>query len=102
MKPQTYFAQIPREDKEILRQRRLDILDMIRAKIEAGEVDSLAILFVGPDPEVSGGIAPNGSRFLVHVTHMDLVDDLYQDMMKRLASMYGYTAEQIRDMRRKS
>jgi hypothetical protein len=89
------------DDPASLRKSMLELLDMTRVKIEEGQCESLALLIVGPDPEVAGDDAYSGSRFLVCARHLDLVDDLYRQMIGILSERYGVTPEEIRARRGK-
>lgn len=94
-----HYSRIQPGDDQKMREARLAILDMVRAKIEAGEVESLAVLIVAKDPLVSGGNAYTGSRFLVKPAHLDLIEDVFHQMMGELAKAYGVTAAEIREER---
>lgn len=98
----TVFARVPQKDEAQLKQRQLQILDMVRVKVEEGQVQSLAFFMVAKDPAVEGGEAYTGSRFLVAPQHLDLVDDLINQMWDELAKHYeGLTPAAVRAMRRK-
>lgn len=90
------FRTITAADAAAHMRAQIEVLDMVRAKIEAGEVASLGILMCARDPEVSGGPAPTSSRFLVAATHLDIIDDVYHSTMRQLEQQYGITVNQLR------
>ena len=96
------FQTIRVDDLDKLRTSQYAILDMVRAKIEAGQVASLALLMVAKDPVVSGEATYTGSRFLVHPTHLDIIDDVYHEMMCSLVKQYKITPDQLRKDRNRS
>jgi hypothetical protein len=98
-RPVQVFGQINPDDKTKLKEAFLNILDMVRIKIEEGQVDSLLFVMVAPDPKVGGDKAYTGSRFIVSPRHLDLVDDAYRAAIDSLADLYGYRPEDIRKMR---
>lgn len=100
--PLKIFQSVRADDLDKLRTSQYAILDMVRAKIEAGQVASLALLMVAKDPAVSGGEAYTGSRFLVHPTHLDLIDNAYHEMMRSLVKHYKITPDQLRKDRNRN
>jgi hypothetical protein len=90
------FKTLSQKDKEGHKQSLLEILEMVRARLEAGDVDSLCIIMIGKDPLVSGGEGYTGSRFLLKPQHMDLVDDVYTQTMRQLEEQYHVTVEGLR------
>jgi len=90
------FRTLPRGDAAAHMRAQLEILDMVRAKIEKGEVASLGILMCAKDPEVDGGPAPTSSRFLVAANHLDIIDEVYHNTMRQLERQYGVTVDQLR------
>lgn len=100
-RPLHIFSKISPGEKGAIRTRQLQILDMVRVKIEEGEVASLALLMVAKDPEVSGGKAYTGSRFLVHATHLDILENVFKEMMAALVKEYGVTPDELRADREK-
>jgi hypothetical protein len=85
----------PGEEAKI-RESLISIVDMVRAKIETGEVESMAFLMVAKDPKTPGGKAYTGSRMIIRPTHLDLIDDVYKQMMAELSKHYGITPDQLR------
>lgn len=94
--PTQIYQRITPGDAASMRASQEAILDMVRAKIEAGSVESLALLMVAKDPQVSGGEAYTGSRFLVSAAHLDLVEDVFHEMMTALVNLYKVTPDQLR------
>lgn len=94
--PVHIFQTLQQSDPEAQRKALSNIVDMVIAKIEAGQVDSIAIMMVAKDPAVNGGEAYTGSRFLVKPQHLDLLDDTYRQMMAALEKNYGVTVEGLR------
>jgi hypothetical protein len=92
--PETYRT-IKSDDAESIMAAQLSILDMVKAKIEQGNVASLAVLIVGPDRAESER-SYDGARYLVHPTHLDVIEKLYRQMMDYLVKQYGVTPEQLR------
>ena len=91
------YQRIEVDNPDAIRQAQINVLDMVRAKIEAGQVASLALLMVAKDPEVPGDPAYTGSRFLVQAAHLDLIEDVYNEMMRALIKQYcGITPDQLR------
>lgn len=95
-RPVEIYQQFAVDDAEKLKASQLAILNMVRAKIEEGQVASMAFLLVAKDPAVSGDRAYTGSRFLVQAAHLDLVDDVYRQMMAALQKQYGVTPDELR------
>ncbi len=78
------------------------LLDMVRAKIEEGKVDSLVVFMVAKDDADPNGYAYCGSRFIVRPWHMAAMADLFADMMTSLSNQYGgLTAEDVREVNRR-
>ena len=98
-RPMHVIGMISPDNKAKLKESFLSILDMVRTKIEEGQVDSLLFIMVGPDPQKDRGEAYTGSRFIVSYRHLDLVDDAYREAIDSLAKAYGYRPEDIRRMR---
>lgn len=94
------FGKVPQDDAEQLKQRQLEILDMVRVKIEEGQVQSMAFFMVAKDPARSGDDVYTGSRFLVAAQHLDLIEDLVKQMFDELEKHYGgLTPPAVRAMR---
>lgn len=94
------FQRVDLKDTQRQRETLLAIVDMVRAKIEEGKVASLALLMVSKDPGIAGDNAYTGSRFFVHPAHLDLVEDVYNQMMENLSEQYKVTPEELRRIRR--
>jgi hypothetical protein len=76
------------------------MLDMVRAKIEEGKVESLALFMVSNDADDPHGRSYIGSRFIVRPWHLDAMEDLYSEMMEALSSQYnGLTPAEVRAAR---
>lgn len=101
-RPLDIFRTLPPRDEAAIKEAQLQILDMVRVKIEAGEVASLAFLMCAKDPAVSGGPAPTSSRFLVSAHHLDIIDDVYHDTIEKLEKQYGITRNELRMQRARS
>lgn len=99
MGPTKIFGQIDREDKDAIKKAQLSILDMVRVKIEEGNVESLAFILIAKDPVVPGGPAYTGTRFLIHPSHLDILDDTYKQMLNALIQQYGVTPDELRQDR---
>lgn len=94
------FQRVDLKDTQRQRETLLSIVDMVRAKIEEGKVASLVLLMVSKDPAVSGDNAYTGSRFFVHPAHLDLVEDVFTQMMENLIEQYKVTPDELRRLRR--
>lgn len=96
------FRTLDPKDTTANMRAQLEVLDMARAKIEAGQVASLGILMCAKDPDVSGGTAGTSSRFLVSLSHLDIIDDVYHSTIRQLEQQYGVTVNQLRATRARS
>lgn len=98
------FAEpITPNDKEAFRKALIDIADMIRANIESGRIESIAVMFIGPSPKKDPDrLATLNSRYLVRVEHLDFLEDLWHAMIKDLSEHHGVTPAQVREDRRQS
>lgn len=72
-------------------------LDMTMAQFEAGNIEAIAIVYVGPllpDDTTDVGI-----RYLVGAQHIDFVEDGFKHMVSKLEEMHGVTTEELRRVR---
>ena len=74
----------------------LEIVEMLTAQIEAGNVDSLVVLFAADKDEDN---ATFGGRHLIRPRHMDFLEDTFKDAMQKITDETGVTAHSMREAR---
>lgn len=80
-----------------------EIADMIRTRIEAGGIESIAVMFVGAAPKARpDSLATLSSRYLVRGEHLDYMQDIWNEMIKDLSKHHGVTPEEVRADRSQS
>lgn len=97
--PSHIFNRLNPQDPAQIKAAQLQVLDMVRAKIEEGQVASLLFVMVAADPARSGEKAYTGSRFIVESVHLDLVEDGFREAMAALEKQYGVTVKELRASR---
>ena len=98
-RPLEIFGTIDPNDENALKKKLLEVLDMVRVKVEDGQVASMAFLMVAKDPPISGDPSYTGSRFIVHPSHLDLIENVFNEMMEAYSKNYGLTPARVRAMR---
>lgn len=102
-KLENFCTPLAPDDKEALRQALAGIADMISTRIEAGGVESIAVMFVGTPPKARPDtLASLGSRYLVRAEHLDYMQDIWNEMIKDLSKHHGVTPEEVRADRAQS
>jgi hypothetical protein len=89
----SYFASVPEDS---LRKSHDEIIEMLRGQIEAGNVQSLIVIFAG---DKEGEQATYGGRHLIRARHMDFLDDVFRDAMSQVTDETGCTAQKMREAR---
>lgn len=88
-----YLSQVKQED---LRQHHLEILEMLKTQIEAGNVESLVVIFCGDKPNDRTSF---GGRHLIRARHMDFLEDAFNGVMQQVTDETGCTAQRMREAR---
>lgn len=94
------YRRMRQSDTAAVKQTQLELLDMARAQIEDGKLESIALLMVARGDREDGCVY-RGSRFLVRQMHLDIIEDLYNEMIDALAAQYGTTPDDVRRERRR-
>jgi hypothetical protein len=99
----TFSQPIDNADASAARRALSDIASMILTRVEAGGVDSIAVLFVGPGPKGQPEtVASLGSRYFVRAEHLDFMEDVWLEMVDALIKAHGVTPDEVRANRAQS
>lgn len=79
-----------------LKQALRELLEMVENQVEAGNVQSLVVLFAG---DMDDERANYGGRHVIRARHMDFLEESFKAAMDRVTAETGISAQSMREAR---